>query len=308
MRILLADEHTGFQQAAERFLRADPRVRDIHFARSGAEAIDLAGQFNPDLALLDFILPQINGLWAALRITAGPGSPEVWMLTPGDNPEYEKAARASGAEGCIPKPDFINKIGPILQNLHQRLAGRSPRDDFIPERNLGESLKGSTRPSPERRDNFPVQERFIICRIGSERFGLQAREVVQVMALVPFTVLPRKYAPLTGILAFEGQAVPVIDLTELRGQGGVQDPKAARLIVFRSGPLRAGLMVDEIEALIPATNSKVWPFPLNPASTPWPYLNRLIRYKDLFIFLLDMDKIMADLQINHPGSRSEPKG
>ena len=109
MRILLAEDNPAFLKAMERFLRADPRIRELHLARSGAEAIELAEREKPDLVLLDWALPDLKGLWAALRISGEAGTTAVWLLAPDDKPEYEQAARAASPSPSSSAQSFCRR-------------------------------------------------------------------------------------------------------------------------------------------------------------------------------------------------------
>jgi chemotaxis signal transduction protein len=111
---------------------------------------------------------------------------------------------------------------------------------------------------------------------------------------IPVTVLPGDYAPLSGLAVFEGRAIPVLGLEEtVRPAGAGSD--SIRWVILRSGRSLAGLQVDGIEDLILVATCDCWPFPWHPAAGPRSYLTRVVRYKEHFIFLVDVDKIMADL-------------
>jgi chemotaxis signal transduction protein/CheY-like chemotaxis protein len=345
MRILLADDNPVFLQAVERFLGADSRVRQLYLVRSGAEAIELADREKPDLVLLDWSLPDVKGLWAALRITGLDETAEVWVLSPRDDPEYEQAARAAGAEGCLPRLHLFEKMGPILHNLQQRLGRRSKSPTGLPPARpaaLGQEppqesagtragpppggaedggaqtvrqaladleglwsrqgaglarikeALGTESQGPEKVSRSPVGERFIVCRLGSDCCGLPAGQVARVEKKVPYTMLPWDCAPVIGLAVFEGQAIPVLGLQETV-QPADAGSGSSRWVILRSGRSLAGLKVDGIDDLISVATSDCWPFPWHPAAGPRSYLTRVGRHKDRFIFLVDVDKIMADL-------------
>jgi DNA-binding NarL/FixJ family response regulator/chemotaxis signal transduction protein len=351
MQILLADDNPAFLQALERFLRTDSRIRQLHLARSGAEALELVDRKNPDLVLLDWSLSGPDVLTVVRDLGGGAKPAEIWILVPQDHPEYERAARAAGAGGCLSRLQFTEKIEPILQKLQRRIGRRSPaegellaptpqeskagaqaaptgpageaREPELPgERPIGgrpgggpvlETLEDLERlcrrhldglakirgelsaprrePEPEHREAL---ELFIICRLGAERVGLPARQVARVEKTASITVLPPDYFPLIGLAAYAGKALPVLGLQEEPGPSGAS-PEPALLVILHSGRSLAGLKVDGIEDLIPLAPSAQTPLPRAPAAGPRSALTRVAYHKERFIFLLDVDKIMANL-------------
>lgn len=350
MHILLADDHPEFQRAAERFLRLDPRVRGISLARTGQEAIELADRVNPDLVLLDLYLPRISGWWAAWRIAGGNESVEVWLLSSQDNPEYGRAARASGAAGCISKTDFVERIGAILQDRHARAERGRSRTGFPAGGNGGGAFRASLGPAPfappetgpkeagpgpaageppgktiprealesleqrcqgllnemalfrrglrggDKTGDSSVKdggvERWVVCRSGRETFALALQRVVQVKELPPFAALPADYAPLAGILPVDGEAVPLVDFKKKWNPAESRHELPGRLVLLRSASGLLGLLVDEVPEVITVAAGLIRPLVLLPVSGTRPWLERIVPYKDSFLFGLDVDSLL----------------
>ena len=94
----------------------DPTVRDVLrltldvdgcevvTARDGAEAVDLAGEIHPDIALLDISMPHLDGLEVCRRLKAAPEPPRVVMVSACTGFEDEHAAVLAGADGYLHKP------------------------------------------------------------------------------------------------------------------------------------------------------------------------------------------------------------
>jgi DNA-binding NarL/FixJ family response regulator len=87
MRVLLVDDNPEFLMAAQRFLSLAPRLEVVGHANSGEEAIDRAKTLRPELVLINWSLPGVNGLEAIRRIQAQPNPPKIIMLSPQDYPE-----------------------------------------------------------------------------------------------------------------------------------------------------------------------------------------------------------------------------
>jgi DNA-binding NarL/FixJ family response regulator len=67
-RILIADDHESVLRRVREMLEADPVWQVCGDAVDGREAIEKAAKLQPDLVILDFAMPRVNGLEAASQI------------------------------------------------------------------------------------------------------------------------------------------------------------------------------------------------------------------------------------------------
>ena len=67
-RILLADDHNLFRQGLRRILETQEGFEIIAEAATGLEAIDLAKQHQPDVAVVDIAMKELNGIEATAQI------------------------------------------------------------------------------------------------------------------------------------------------------------------------------------------------------------------------------------------------
>jgi chemotaxis-related protein WspB len=72
---------------------------------------------------------------------------------------------------------------------------------------------------------------FLVFRIGSERFALQATEVVEVLGRLPLKPIPRAPHWVAGVFAYRGAVVPVIDLSALTFGEPAQARTSTRLVL-----------------------------------------------------------------------------
>ena len=122
LRVLLVDDSPEFLQSAIDFLSNDSRVEVVGHALSGGAALALAEQTRPDLMLIDFSMPEMNGLETTGAIKARPGAPCVIIMSLHEDPEYCTAAAASGADGFIRKSAFSVSMLQLIASLFAESA------------------------------------------------------------------------------------------------------------------------------------------------------------------------------------------
>ena len=115
-------EHAGYEVCAE--------------ARTGREAVELAHEHEPDLAILDVKMPELDGIEAARMITAERPIPIV-LLTAYAGTELVARAVGAGVFGYIVKPFRESDIAPALE-----LAWARHREWLLARRDLGRNIGG----------------------------------------------------------------------------------------------------------------------------------------------------------------------
>jgi chemotaxis-related protein WspB len=76
---------------------------------------------------------------------------------------------------------------------------------------------------------------FLVFRLGQDRYALDATDVVEVVPLVHIKQLPHAPPGLAGLMDYRGEAVPVIDLSELALRQPAQRRMSTRIILLRHG-------------------------------------------------------------------------
>ncbi len=81
IRILIADDHSVVRQGLRMFLGLDPDLEIIGEASDGAEAVKMAHSLNPDVVLMDMLMPVMGGIEATQTIRRELPDTEVIALT-----------------------------------------------------------------------------------------------------------------------------------------------------------------------------------------------------------------------------------
>ena len=117
IRVLLVDDNPEFLDAATRFVATEPRIEVVGQALSGREAVKMTGKLQPDLVLMDYVMPDMNGIDATREIKNRSAVSRIVILTMHDLKEYRSQAEAAGADGFIAKADFGRDLLPLIATL-----------------------------------------------------------------------------------------------------------------------------------------------------------------------------------------------
>jgi DNA-binding NarL/FixJ family response regulator len=81
IRILIADDHAVVRQGLKMFLSLDPELEILGEAGDGKKAIEMARQLQPDIVLMDLLMPVLGGVEATAQIRREMPDVEVIALT-----------------------------------------------------------------------------------------------------------------------------------------------------------------------------------------------------------------------------------
>jgi two-component system, response regulator PdtaR len=120
VRILVAEDEAIIRMDLIEMLQA-AGYEVVAAATNGQEAIDLAGEHQPDLAILDVKMPVLDGITAAAKIIE---IAPVLMLTAFSQRELVERARDAGVMAYVVKPFTIGDLVPAIEiaiSRHQQM-------------------------------------------------------------------------------------------------------------------------------------------------------------------------------------------
>jgi DNA-binding NarL/FixJ family response regulator len=110
VRVLVADDHRLFSEALALFLAREPDIEVVGCARDGNEAHRLALRRNPDVVLMDLMMPRSNGIEATRKIAEDSPDTRVILLTALESGPEVDAAIAAGAVACVRKEAALMEL------------------------------------------------------------------------------------------------------------------------------------------------------------------------------------------------------
>ena len=136
--ILIVDDELGGRKTLEALLKAEGF--NLIFAASGAEALDKAAEFAPDLVLLDVMMPGMDGFEVCRRLRADPFLAEVpvIMVTALDDRDSRLLGIEAGADDFVSKPLDRNELRARVRtttrlNRYRRLLLERTKFEWVVE-------------------------------------------------------------------------------------------------------------------------------------------------------------------------------
>ena len=183
VRILLADDHTLVRHGLRKLLEERPEWEVIAEAGDGREAVRLAEQHKPDVAILDVAMPLLNGIEATRQITRRVPGTRVLVLSMHADEAYVTQILQAGATGYLLKDsadiDLLKAVGEAAKgkSFFSPAIAKVMLDDYV--RQLAD--KGVT----DRYETLSEREREIFQLIAEARTN---KEIAALLNVSPSTV------------------------------------------------------------------------------------------------------------------------
>jgi PAS domain S-box-containing protein len=110
IRVLLADDHKVMRQALVKLLSSQSAIKVVGEASDGRQAVELARQLRPDIALMDISMPEMDGIEATRTIKTQIPGVRVIGLSMFEDDQAIKAMREAGAEVYISKTASTSEL------------------------------------------------------------------------------------------------------------------------------------------------------------------------------------------------------
>jgi two-component system, NarL family, response regulator NreC len=124
--ILLADDHSIVRKGLRSTLEEEPGYRVVGEASNGREAVRLAEQLTPDVAIVDIGMPQLNGIDATAQILKASPQTQVLILSMHSDETYVLRALTAGAKAYLLKDTAENDVITAVKSVRQGKAYFSP--------------------------------------------------------------------------------------------------------------------------------------------------------------------------------------
>lgn len=171
IRLLIADDEDLLRSALAALLALEDDLTVVAEASASTDAVRLAREHSPDIAVLDLEMPPTDGLRAAEEIRAAQLPTLIVMVTRHARPAVLRRALSAGVRGFVPKTTPAARLADIIRDI---AAGRRYVDPDIAAAALTE-------------DDCPLSDRELEV-LRAARTGASVAEIATRVHLAPGTV------------------------------------------------------------------------------------------------------------------------
>lgn len=173
LRILLADDHEMIRKGLRATIEGHRSWEVCGEAVNGREAVAKACELRPDIVVMDFAMPELNGMEATRQILAAVPNTEVLVLSMYDSEKLVYELLAVGARGYLLKTD----AGEFLVAAIEALALHKP---YFTPKVSAVVLQGYLSPETQETPELTPREREIIQLIAE---GKATKEVADILGI-----------------------------------------------------------------------------------------------------------------------------
>ena len=177
IRILLADDHRVLRQGMAQALEVQPDMVVVAQANNGLEAVELVEIHQPDVALVDINMPEIDGVEATRRITADSPHTRIIILTMYRQGDVVVEAIKAGASGYLLKEVELEEV---LSAIRAVARGEAVMDPAIAGRVLAELRSPQSAHNQLSELQLSNRDLEILSFLAKGRSNLQIAEQLQV--------------------------------------------------------------------------------------------------------------------------------
>jgi DNA-binding NarL/FixJ family response regulator len=184
IRVLLADDHTVLRQGIAQALELQGDIEVVAQAANGREAVAQARQHQPDVALLDINMPELDGVEATRQISAIAPQTGVIILTMYRRDDYIFEAIKAGASGYLLKEVELVELVRAVRSV---AGGEAVLDAAIAGRVMAE-LRGRSQPPAGDEEALPERDVEILQLLAQ---GKSNQEIADSLFIAEKTVRNR---------------------------------------------------------------------------------------------------------------------
>ena len=117
--VLIVDDHTVVRDGLQALISAEPSMHVVAAVGDGIEAVEFAKKLNPDVILMDLVMPHMDGIQATIEIKKDNPDARILILTSFAEDHQVFAAIKSGATGYLMKDSSSEELIQAIRDIYK---------------------------------------------------------------------------------------------------------------------------------------------------------------------------------------------
>lgn len=159
IKIVLADDHTVVRQGLRALLEAETDFSVVGEASDGLEALRLVDQLNPNVLVLDLMMPGLNGLEVARQLSKHASHPRIVVLSMYSNEAYVLEALGNGASAYVLKD---SSSADLVHAVREVALGRRYLSPPLSDRAIEAYQEKAKAATLDKYDTLTTREREVL--------------------------------------------------------------------------------------------------------------------------------------------------
>jgi NarL family two-component system response regulator LiaR len=184
IKVLVVDDHAIVRQGLRTFLELQPDMEVVGEGTNGIEAVDLARRMQPDIILLDLVMPEMDGIQATPQILKTCPNSRIIILTSFSEEDKVLPAIRSGAEGYL-----LKDIAPdeLVQAVRDAYLGQVQLHPDVARKLMSAVAESApkARKTPDTPGGLTEREHDVLCLIAE---GMNNRDIAEKLFISEKTV------------------------------------------------------------------------------------------------------------------------
>ena len=145
IKIIIADDHKIIRDGLSSMIGREPDLEVVAEAENGREAVKLALEINPDVVVMDIVMPELNGIEAAQQITSSNPKIKIVALSMHTDRRFVTRMLKSGASGYLLKDGAFKELAVAIRTVMAGQIYLTPRvqgvvvDEYLHNRDVDEN-------------------------------------------------------------------------------------------------------------------------------------------------------------------------
>ncbi len=183
IKILIADDHAFVREGTRRILEQEPDLEVVAEAGDGEEAVRLASDLKPDVAIIDVAMPKLDGIEATRQIKALCPAVAVLVLSAYDDDQFVFGLLEAGAAGYLLKSVRGHEIVDAIRAVD---AGESVLHPSVARKVLNRFASVSSRAQRKKPLELLTDREMEVMRLVTK--GLSNKDIADGLCLSVRTV------------------------------------------------------------------------------------------------------------------------